>query len=364
MKRFTTVMTMLLSFLCMVCFSLTVSAAQSFSFHVLDVGQGESILVEADDHYMLIDGGGRESSSFVISYLKQQGVEKIDCVAVTHYDEDHMAGLIGVMNVFVCDLFIAPAYEGSGDLYRSFAVAALSNGCVIVHGKAGMEFSLGTASVEIKGPVQPNYPLDNDRSQCFRISYGDRHFLVCGDAEQSSETDMITNGSNLSSDLYVVNHHGSSTSSTDSFLDAVRPSYAVISCGKDNGYGHPSMETLQRLQNCGISLFRTDLQGTVIAYSDGNELWFNLDPTDDWTAGRGDVIPIENNEIESDASASRQINRQIESTQYVCNTNTKKFHYPDCNSVNQMSEKNRLDTDLSREELIEEGYEPCGNCHP
>ena len=180
---------------------------------------------------------------------------------------------------------------------------------------------------------------------------------------------MVNSGEDLSSDVYVVNHHGSNTSSMDVFLEAVAPQYAIISCGKDNGYGHPSMETLQRLLNHGISLFRTDQQGTVITYTDGSEIWFNLEPTDDWTSGNG-IIPL--NISDSGAGDSNAVTRLPagEETEtgseftYVCNTNTKKFHNPGCDSVAQMKENNRLYTNLSREELLAEGYEPCGNCRP
>ena len=319
----------------------------AFECHVLNVGQGQSVLIESDGHYMLIDGGGRDASSFVVSYLS--GIEKLDCIAVTHYDEDHYAGIIGILNTIPCDIFIAPSYAGEGDLHESLAAAALSNGCTIVHGKSGMAFEVGDADVEIVGPNRFDYPSDNDRSLCFRAGYGETHFLICGDAEQDAERDMVLSGVEISSDVYVVNHHGSLTSSMDAFLDTVNPGYAVISCGKDNGYGHPDMETLQRLQNHGISMFRTDEQGTIIAHSDGYAIWFDQEPSDNWIAGIERSIPIED---------------ETQECKYVCNTNTKKFHYPGCKSVNQMKEENRLFTSLTREELLMEGYEPCGNCNP
>ena len=354
-----------------------VFAAEPFELHLLNVGHGQSVLIEADGHYMLVDGGGRNASSFVVSYLKDQGIDSLDAVAVSHYDEDHMAGVIGVLSVFPVGQLWLPSYAGEGELYQSFAEKAISNGCAITHGKAGQSFSVGGASIEIVGPIYEGYEAENDRSLVFRVLYGEESILISGDAEKQSEQDMVQSGAALSSQIYVVGHHGSSSSSSDAFLDAVSPAYAIISCGKDNSYGHPTMEALQRLQNHGVSMFRTDQQGTVVAFSDGYSLWFNVDPSDDWTArtqntdsgneGYGITPePIDAADAENQTSpGERSVTSEEESEfQYVCNTNTRKFHFPNCNSVLQMNEENRLYTNLSREELLAEGYEPCGNCRP
>ncbi|MBQ8305357.1 MAG: MBL fold metallo-hydrolase [Blautia sp.] len=370
MKRFIHAVYTLLLMLALLGTISTVRAAEPFEVHVLDVGQGQAVLIEADEHFMLIDGGGRSASSFVISYLKQHGVDELDYAVVSHYDEDHMSGIIGVLNVFPVNILLLPGYAGDGDLYQSLAVAALSNGCAILHPDTGMLLSLGTGQIDVVGPVRSDYPTDNNRSLGFRIGYGDTHVLVCGDAEQDSEIDMADSGQDLSADVYVADHHGSSTSSMDAFLESVNPAYAIISCGQDNGYGHPSMETLQRLQNRAISMFRTDDQGTIVACSDGTDIWFELPPSDNWAAGSGSVA-LEMEPVESETLITRQVNTEDADGQqndaefrYVCNTNTKKFHEPDCSSVEKIKEKNRLNTNLTRDELIAEGYEPCGNCKP
>lgn len=344
-----------------------VHAAQPFELHLLDVGQGQCVLIEADDHYVLIDGGGRSSSSFVVSYLKQQGIDHFDLVAVSHYDEDHMSGVTGALYVFPADEILLPSYAGEGELYQSLSTAAVSNGAVILHPLAGMEFPFGGATVEVVGPVRTDYEWENDRSLAFRITYGDVSCLVCGDAEGTSEWDMINSGRDISADIYVVNHHGSRTSSTEPFLDAVSPSYALISCGKDNSYGHPTAEVLQRLQVRGIQMYRTDLQGTVILYSDGYSIWSDQDSCQDWTPGTYEdqtrQIPVGDGSGQS-GDTVQDGSSDSEEYQYVCNTNTRKFHYPSCDSVKQMKESNRMNTNLSREELIAQGYQPCGNCRP
>ncbi len=344
--------------------TLSVQAAEPFELHLLDVGQGQSTLVEADGHYMLIDGGGRNASSFTVSYLQQQGVQYLDYIAASHYDEDHISGLIGVLSAFPCGLLLVPPYSGGGELYQSFASAALSNGCTILHSYAGQSYELGSAVVDVVSPVRMDHQLENDMSLGFHISYGDTSVLVCGDAEQESEMDMAQSVEELQADILVADHHGGSTSCTDAFLDVAAPVYTLISCGRDNTYGHPSMEALQRIQNHGSSLYRTDLQGTIVAYSDGAGIWFNTEACTDWSSGTAALT----SELAGDAGSGEVPDRSIDAEagdyQYVCNMNSKKFHYPNCDSVNQMKEENRLYTNHSREELIAEGYKPCGNCNP
>ena len=352
-----------------------VFASDLLEFDVLDVGQGQSILVRSDGQDMLIDGGGRSTSSFVVSYLKQKGIESLDLVVLSHYEEDHMSGLIGVLESFPCDTLLLPSYAGTGALYESFAVSALSNGCKIIHPEPGFEYPLGNSIVRVIGPLRNDYTTENDMSLCIKLKYGDSSFIICGDAQTESETDLAGSSEDISADVYVANHHGSSTSSTDTFLDRVSPEYVVISCGKDNGFGHPSMETLLRLQSRNVTMFRTDLQGGITAYSDGTQVWFDTEPCTDWSTGDGllDLSGMEGenkennltrsspNGMGTDSLVSGDISEQHE---YVCNTHTKKFHYPVCSSVSQIKDSNRLNTYLSREELIAEGYEPCGNCNP
>ena len=361
--RYIVAVAVLAAWMILSCFS--VRAAQPFELHLLDVGQGQSVLVEADGHYMLLDGGGRSSSSFVVSYLKQLGIESFDLIGLSHYDEDHMSGLIGVLSVFPDGQVLLPSYTGEGELYQSFATAAVSNGAAILHPQAGDIFSLGNATVEVVGPVRTDYAVDNGRSLAFRITYGAVSCLICGDAEETAEMDMVNSGTDISADICVVNHHGSRTSTTDSFLDTVIPTYALISCGLGNSYGHPTVEVLQRLQERGIRMYRTDLQGTVVLYSDGSSVWSDQEPCQDWTPGIAEgqtrTMPVDDGTGQEDDTASAESSAE---PQYVCNTNTKKFHYPGCDSVKQMNESNRMNTNLSREELIAQGYQPCGNCRP
>ena len=247
-------------------------AAQSpgdLTVQVLDVGQGLSILAESDGHYLLYDGGDRGASSFVVAYLEDQGVTELDYVIASHYDADHISGLVGALNVYDTEVVLAPDYEADSQIYDSFQEKAAAQGLTVTHPEPGDSYELGNASFTVLSPIQDEYSDDNDYSVAIRLEDGDTSFLFTGDASVDSEAEMIASGEALQSDVLVLGHHGSSTSSSDAFLDAVDPSAAVVSCGLSNSYGHPHREIMETIQSRGCDLYRTDLQGTLTAVSDG-----------------------------------------------------------------------------------------------
>lgn len=325
-----------------------------FELHMLDVDQGMSVLIKADGHYLLYDGGDAATSSFVVSYLEQQGVRKLDYIVASHYDADHISGLVGALHVFDCDVVLAPDYEADTKIYQSYLSAVENNGAQIIYPVQGDTYTLGEAEIKIVGPYTYTYTGENDRCVSIQISYGNTKYLICGDAEAQAESDMVNSGAELRANLYVVNHHGSASSSSFYFMNQVRPDYALISCSGDNSYGHPAQETLERLQQMDCDIFRTDKQGTIIAYSDGGSIWFNQEAFQDQPTG-----------VKNAPSGFIQYDDMQESEYaYVCNVNSNKFHHSYCDSVNKMSEKNKKYTNESRDELIQQGYDPCQNCNP
>ena len=193
---------------------------------------------------------------------------------------------------------------------------------------------------------------DNNNTIVLRLDYGENSFLCTGDAESQAEADILASGADVDADVLKAGHHGSSTSTSDEFLAAVSPEYAVISCGEGNSYGHPHAETLNKLRQNGITVFRTDEQGTIVAESDGQEITWSSSPSDSWQSGEPS---------EADTAAPPSLNQEVT---YVLNTNTMKFHLPDCSSADDIADQNRETTDQTRDELIAEGYEPCGRCNP
>ena len=324
----------------------------SFSLTMLDVGQGLSIFVQADGEYLLYDGGGRGTSSYVVAYLQQHGVTELEWLIASHYDEDHISGLVGVLHTTPVEQAMMPDYTTDTQIYQSLQTVLGEKNVPVIYPAQGDTFSLGEAEIQVVGPQNYVYDSDNDKSLCLRICYGDFQCLLTGDAEQDAEQDMVASRQDLTCDLYVVGHHGSSSSTSEELLDAATPAYAFLSVGEGNPYGHPTVQTLNALQQHGITLYRTDQQGEVTVYSDGQQWWFSTEPCQDWSAG--------NQSIPEEPLATTV----PQTAQYVLNTHTKKFHFPDCLSVDQMSEKNKEFTDASRDELIARGYIACGRCNP
>ena len=251
----------------------------------LDVGQGNCALLEQNGHYMLIDGGDRETSSKVVSTLKSENVEKLDYLVVSHYDSDHLAGIIGVLQEFQVDTVLSPDYTTDTKLYQSYLAALEKANLQEIHPSQGESYSFGDSRFTVVGPVFYGHEDENDDSVGIRLQYGSVSFLFCGDAGEEAELEMVSSGMDLSSDVYLVDHHGSSSSTAEEFLRAVDPEYAVISCGKGNDYGHPTERVLKLLQQYEIELYRTDLQGTVQAVTDGTEVTWNVEACEDFTPG-------------------------------------------------------------------------------
>ena len=336
---------------------------------------GKTALIESDGHYMLIAGGGRDASSFTVSYLAQLGIEKFDYLVATHFDEDHIAGLVGVFNKFAVGTVLEPSYKADKSIYTSFKEAEKKSGAEVIIPEPGAEYTLGDAKFTILAPKKPENSTDegtalnsseeNNQSICVLLKNGDNKVLFTGDAEQEEERYLIESGRDIRADVYLVGHHGSSSSSSELLLDAVRPKYAVISCGTGNDYGHPTQEVLDRLWDKDVSVFRTDEQGNIIMTSDGKEITWSTSPSETWAPG---VVPANapdrNTESVEKTGTDTAENNQTAESLYVLNNNTMKFHRPGCSSVKKISEKNYGESSLSRDELIAQGYSPCGNCDP
>lgn len=324
--------------------------------HYIDVGQGDATLVKCGSHAMLIDGGNNHLGTTIQLYLKKQGVEFLDYIIGTHPDADHIGGLDVIAYKYDFDTIIMPDYEKDTKTYLELIDVIRQKNKKITYPVPGTEYALGEASFTILAPNSNDYGNNaNNYSVALMLEYGGTRFLFTGDAEEESEAEMQENGFPLEADVYKAAHHGSSSASTEGFLEEVNPSYAVISCGEDNSYGHPHAEVLNRLHQRGIEVFRTDQQGSITAISDGENIIWNCDSDTSWKAGE----PLESDrEEEPDGAAT------TEETYYILNTNTKKIHLPSCKSVAQIKEKNCEESAKSRSELINMGYEPCKNCNP
>ncbi len=240
--------------------------------HFLDVGQGEAVLIQTAEAAVLIDGGPRAAGSLVVDYLRGQGITELDIIIGTHPHEDHIGGLIEVMERFPVAEVIDPAVAHTTLTFEDYLDVIDRKEIKFTEGRAGMTRTLsGGAVLDILHPVSPGTANLNDASVVARLRFGDAVFLFTGDAEEASEKEMLSRRASLKSTVLKAGHHGSSTSTTAAFLDAVDPDVVIISSGKDNPYGHPHQEVIERLEERDIMVYRTDLDGTIVITTDGAE---------------------------------------------------------------------------------------------
>ena len=313
----------------------TDSGDWGFEIHFLDVGQADCILVRCGEAAMLVDGGNVDDGSIVYSYLQQEGLEYLDYVVCTHAHEDHCGGLSAALNYAEAGVIYSPVTEYDTKAFSDVVRYAEAQGNFLTVPEPDTVFALGDAEVTVLGP-RYEYEDANNTSIVLRIEYGETSFLLTGDAETLSENDILDAGCEVGSTVLKVGHHGSSTSTSYRWLNAVMPQYAVIQVGTDNSYGHPHDEVMSRLRDAGVTVYRTDTMGTVICFSDGKQVTF--------VSGRS--APSETPAPAAD---------------YIGNVNSKKFHLPTCSGL--PAEQNQIRFS-SRTEAVDAGYVPCGTCDP
>lgn len=325
--------------------AISPGSASGLSVHYIDVGQGDSMLIQSSGRSMLIDTGTSDQSEKLLKYLSDQGVTRFDYVIGTHPDSDHIGSLDIIIDKYEIGTLLMPPREHTTRTFEDVLDAAANKRLKITKPSVGTVYQLGDASFEIIAPNQDYGDDNNNWSIGIKLVYGENRFIMCGDAEAEAELDICNEIKDLSADVLKLGHHGSRTSSTEEFLDRVKPEYAVISCGKGNTYGHPSPETLKKLKSRNIKILRTDEQGTIIARSDGKKIIWNTTP--------------DTSELSSDDTSSAP-----ENPGYILNTNTKKFHRINCPSAEDISDENKEAFQGTREKLIQKGYEPCKRCNP
>lgn len=245
--------------------------------HFIDVGQGDAILIQTPGPtpcVFLIDAGDAAAGPKIVSYLREQGVTAIDWLIATHPHADHIGGMVTVIKAFPVRNVSMPRATHTTKTYEDLLLAIKEKGLLITTARAGQPLltALNLNALFI-APRDTSYEHLNDFSAVLKISYENTCFLFTGDAEAKSETEMLL-ASDVSpkADVLKVAHHGGKTSTSAQFLEAVAPKYAVISVGAGNSYGHPSKEVLDRLEKAKVTVFRTDLHGTVVVTSDGKSI--------------------------------------------------------------------------------------------
>lgn len=251
--------------------------AGQLEVHFIDVGQGDSIYIKTPTQNILIDGGNRGDTA--LNYLRYQGVSSLDLVIGTHPHADHIGGLINVMQAIPTKEVIDPAVVNETLTFEDYLRLIDQKDIKFTEGRAGITRDLCNGI--IMNIIHPNNPLSSDPNNASivaKLTFGEISFLFTGDAEREAEREMLHGSHDLNATVLKVGHHGSRTSTTQAFLDAVAPQAAVIMCGRNNQYGHPHDETLQSLLGSNVDIYRTDLQGSIVIVTDGIEYTVNKQP--------------------------------------------------------------------------------------
>lgn len=351
----------------------SVPDGSTFKVTFLDVGQGDSALVECDGAYLLIDGGPPEASSVLYTVLTREGIDHLDYVVATHPDTDHTGGIAGALEVATVGRAFCSVISAEQRSFNAMADRLSAQNVALEVPEVGDSWALGSALVQVIGPVSRTDDGDaNNDSIMLKVTYGSTVFVFAGDADEGEEKGAAAYLDGC--DVLKVAHHGSAGSSCYAFLRAALPRNAVISCSADNSYGHPTDAALSRLRDCGAKVFRTDMQGDIVVESDGETVTMtparNAD-ADTLAAGPGGGSGASGasaggagNGGSSAASASGSGSDSASPSDegsYIGNANSKKFHRPSCSTL--PAEHNRVYFG-SRDEAVAAGMAPCKRCNP
>lgn len=253
--------------------------AGEMKVHFINVGQGDSILIQVNNKNMLIDAGPGKNRDDILNYLDNLNLNKIDYVVATHPHEDHIGNLDDVIKKYDIGEFYAPKVTNTTKAFEKMVSALQRKKLKINTIKAGTDsINLGEGTrVSVFSPLKDEYKKGkeddfNNYSPIIKVEYGKNSFLFTGDAEAGVEREVLAKGYDVSADVLKFGHHGSSTSTSKEFFKAVNPSIGVIQLGADNSYGHPHKETLQLIKDNRLTVYRNDIDGDIVLISDGKNI--------------------------------------------------------------------------------------------
>jgi competence protein ComEC len=297
----------------------TPPSGDELQVHVLDVGQGDSILIIAPGgKSVLVDAGVPGSGRVVLDAMKRYGVDHIDLMVATHAHADHIGGADEVLLHTKVSAVLDSKVPNMTKNYEDFLAAIEKTGAKYIGASPGQNFDLGGgAKLSVLAPIQPFFTKDqlrsganepNANSVVTRLDYGDFSMLLTGDAEAETEARLMQSGANIKAKVLKVGHHGSRYASSEKFLRQGGFEAAIISDGADNRYGHPSQDALDRFKALNIKLYRTDLEGevTLISRGQGYEIRTERPASGDLWAGR---TPPGREENSGDSADTRQSRR-------------------------------------------------------
>ena len=322
--------------------SIPLAASQELELVFIDVGQGDSaLIVTPEGKAILIDAGETGQVYAVFKALNSRGIEHIDMIVASHPHVDHIDGLIDILEAYSVGKIIESGKAISSSSYLAFKLEAQKRGIPIELAKAGSRIEVGSVKMDVLSPAGSLPDDADDCSVVMRLSYGSFSALFPGDIGSAVESMLLSEDELTPVDILKVSHHGSITSSSESFLNLVKPQYSVVSVGNDNGYGHPSAFVLMRLSVVGSIVLRTDLNGDIIFRTDGQTIRVIV--------SKGSIPVVQK--------------VSTPSSKYVASRSSEVFHYSTCSSVKTIKPGNLI-VFASREEAVKSGRRPCNICKP
>ena len=319
--------------------------------HFIDVGQADSTFIElGNGQTMLIDAG--LGGDDVVKYIRELQYSDIDFVVATHPHDDHIGGMATVLDSFDIGKMYMPRQEHTISAFTNMLDVIENKNIELHEAKAGVNITTsGIIKIDILAPFAESYSNLNNCSAVVKLTYGETVMLFTGDAEQVIETQLLN--SDIDADVLKVGHHGAGSSSAPSFIKAVSPEIAVISCGRDNSYGHPDYETLAILNEVGADIYRTDEQGTIQVTADQHK---KITVDKKASTVKENAPPTENNGEQEEKNDNSVINDNQSEVVYRTNTG-KKYHRSGCSYL-----KSKIETTVSEAQAM--GLGPCSGCNP
>jgi competence protein ComEC len=342
----------------------SVTASENLTAHFIDVGQGDSILLQFDGKNILIDGGTQETGPRVESYLRSRGVSGLDLLVATHPHEDHIGGLITILKDMPIKQVLDSGQAHTAPSFEDYLNQIDRKNISFSTAERGQTIDLDPViKIEVLSPTATPFADDlNQNSIVFRVSYNKISFLLMGDAGFEAEDSIMAARYDLKSTILKVGHHGSSSSTGTDFLSKVRPEVGIIEVGKENDYGHPTQKTLKALQSVGSTIYRTDASGDIIITTDG--LTYSITTQKQPGNMKGTISQTTDSyTFAHSLGPITTPTAMISGGGFVGSSKSDKYHYPSCTGAKKIKPANLI-TFSGSEEARAQGYSPCGICHP
>ena len=360
----------LLSILIIAVSAIAVSASGDLQVHFIDVGQGDSELIQFNGTNILIDGGTQDMGSVVESYLREHGVSSLSLVVSTHPHEDHIGGLLTVLNNFLVGQILDSGQAHTTSTFETYLNLIDQKNISYAVAERGQTIDLDPVKIEVLSPPTTHFADDlNQNSIVLKVTYNNVSCLFMGDAGTEAESSLLFSGYDLQSDILKVGHHGSSSASSPAFLSRVMPTSSIIEVGTGNDYGHPTQKTLNALSGIGSKVYRTDTNGNIVVTTDGQSYSVTTEKQSGSTASTStqakasDTWPASQAVSATSGTTTTATTSTSSQGPFVGSSKSDKYHYPSCSAAKRIKSSN-LVTFSSSADARAHGYVPCGKCNP